>query len=143
MIVTDAITDFNKIVDIVSCFLECDGKHLLLQRQSDVRYANQWGPPAGKVKPAESLEQAILREVEEESGIALSRDDISYFGSVDLRHGSFDFTYHIFSAKLTTQPEVILSAREHQNYSWKTPNEALSVDMVEDQDWCVRWFYGV
>lgn len=141
MIVTDAITDFNKIVDIVSCFVEYDGKHLLLQRQSDVRYANQWGPPAGKVNQTESLEQAMLREVKEESGIELSKNDTSYFGSVDVRHGSFDFTYHIFSAKLTDQPEVTLSAREHQSYSWKTPKEALSMDMVEDQDWCVRWFY--
>lgn len=141
MLITDEMNDFYKKADVVSCFIGFNDKHLLLQRQLGRTSASQWGPPAGKVEEGEGLEQAIVREVKEESGITLSKTDLSYFGSVNVRHGNFDFVYHIFSAQLTDQPEIILSAREHQNYTWATPEQALEMNMVEDQDWCVRWFY--
>lgn len=143
MIVTEVIKDFTKKADIVSCFMEHNGKHLLLQRQPDMTCPNQWGPPAGKVNSEEELGQAIVREILEESGIVVAEKDLSYFGSVDGRHGDFDFTYHIFSVNLNDRPTVTLSPREHQAHTWATPEEALKMNLVEDQDWCVKWFYAI
>ena len=42
MLVTDEMNDFHKKADVVSCFVEYNNKHLLLQRQLGKTSANQW-----------------------------------------------------------------------------------------------------
>lgn len=73
---------------------------LLLRRSLDQRFMpGAWGIPAGKIQPREeSLEQAVLRELEEEAGIGgtvLKNLGMTWFESTyyqqTLYHVQFDF----------------------------------------------------
>jgi|GEM_PF-2898761 len=78
MISKEKPADFNKRFDIVGCFLKHDNKFLLLRRQPHKANGDAWGLPAGKKEENESIEQAVLREVEEETGVKLSASDVQY-----------------------------------------------------------------
>jgi 8-oxo-dGTP pyrophosphatase MutT (NUDIX family) len=59
----------------VSALIERDGK-LLLERRHDT---GQWGLIGGKVELDESLEQALLKEVREETGLTIT--GYAFFGT--------------------------------------------------------------
>lgn len=53
---------------VVGCFLEYEGKFVLLHRHAHKPNGGTWGLPAGKVEPGESDTAAVLRELWEETG---------------------------------------------------------------------------
>jgi ADP-ribose pyrophosphatase YjhB (NUDIX family) len=56
----------NSVVPAVSVIITDPGGHLLLIRRTDNNY---WSIPGGGVEPGESVSQAAVREVKEETGI--------------------------------------------------------------------------
>ncbi len=57
-----------KIIPIVAAIIEDDQKRILMVRESNPSYFGVWNQPAGHVDPQESIEDALLREVREETG---------------------------------------------------------------------------
>jgi 8-oxo-dGTP diphosphatase len=54
---------------VVAAVIESEGKILACQRRRDDTFGLMWEFPGGKVKPDESLEQALRRELQEELGV--------------------------------------------------------------------------
>jgi len=46
-----------------------DGRVLLVRRQNSSTFNEMWSNPGGKVEPKESVEDAVVREMEEEVGV--------------------------------------------------------------------------
>ncbi|KAK3894224.1 hypothetical protein Pcinc_001986 [Petrolisthes cinctipes] len=61
----------------VAVLLEAaDGLLLLTRRASHMRtFPNTWVPPGGHIEEGESLETAVLRELEEETGLSVTEDE--------------------------------------------------------------------
>lgn len=135
MISTEPIKDFDKMFDVVSLFIICDGKILLLKRREDKPQGGSWGRVAGKVDAGESLEKAILRETLEETGLQLTAKQIKkYAKNYYVRHDDTDFIFYVFILELAECPQIILSDREHSECSWFTPQESLALDLVPDEE---------
>ncbi len=134
--------DFNKRFDIVGCCMECDGEFLLLLRHPHKASGNKWGLPAGKREDGETLTEAVLREVEEETGIVLAPSSVEHFRSVYSRDGSFDLEWHMFSTKLEKKPIVVIEPSEHSEFKWVSPREALGMDLILDLDESIQARYG-
>lgn len=132
---------FNKRFDIVGCFVEHDGKFLLLHRHAHKASGNRWGLPAGKKDEGEGIEDAVLREVREETGIVLTRQDVKYFDSMYVRDGDFDIEWHMFSTQLDMLPNVTLSAQEHSEFCWVSAIEALDMPLIHDLPQSIEIFY--
>lgn len=67
-------------LDPAVMILATNCERILLARHHG-RGAAFWSTLAGFVEPGETLEQAVLRELREETGVAASIDQVRYFGS--------------------------------------------------------------
>jgi mutator protein MutT len=56
------------MITVVAALIRDNGKLLVCQRKRGSSFAMMWEFPGGKVKPGETLEQALVRELEEELG---------------------------------------------------------------------------
>ena len=135
--------NFNKRFDIVGCFIQCDGKFLLLRRDPKKANGNKWGLPAGKRDDGETLEQALLREVFEETGIAIPGNDIKHYNSLFVRDGDFDLEWHMFATPVAVEPPVIINPVEHTEYRWVTPEESLQMDLIHDLSESIKMYYDM
>ncbi|MGI5826319.1 MAG: NUDIX hydrolase [Patescibacteria group bacterium] len=141
MIFKDLPSDFKGRVEVVSCFCECQGKILLLHRQNHKQYGNTWGPPAGKINAGETALEAIVRELGEESSLVVDAGQFKYFGKYYLRYPEYDFTFHIFHLPLSEFLEVRINSGEHKSFNWFSPQEALNLPLIRDQDELIKMFY--
>lgn len=124
--------------------MECDGKILLVRhlegKSSDK--AGKWGMPGGKVDPGESSIQGMVRELEEETGIAVSEEDLKFGESLKVRWERGDILYDTYTLKLESMPEVVLSDSEHDSFMWIHPEEVPNYNVIEDVDQCIQLKYA-
>jgi 8-oxo-dGTP pyrophosphatase MutT (NUDIX family) len=98
---------------------------------------------AGKVQPGEELADAMVREIAEEVGLKVSASELKYFGAYYVRYPKYDYIYHIFSLSLQDRPAILLNQSEHKEYRWLKPVDALKLNLIQDEDSCVKWFYKI
>lgn len=106
---------------VVGAVLQHDGKVLLLKRPEDDFMPGIFELPSGKVEPGEKLDGALRREVEEETGLAVSsiRD---YLGFFDYTSGSGKKSRQFnFAVDVAASEPVELT--EHDSYSWAALTE--------------------
>ncbi len=132
---------FNPKFEAAGCFMEFDGKILLLHRHDHKSEGNKWGLPCGKIEDSESALKGMLREISEETSCVLKENDLVYHGEFYVRYDEYDFLYHIFSTKLTQEPKIELSISEHKDHMWEHPLKALSLNLVKDTDACIGVVY--
>lgn len=65
----------TKVVSVVAGVLRKDNQILLTSRPKSKPYANYWEFPGGKIEQAESIFEALIRELQEELGIVVKRED--------------------------------------------------------------------
>jgi len=56
---------------VTAAILELDGKILITRRMDGSRFAGLWEFPGGKLEAGESPQEALLREIREELGVAI------------------------------------------------------------------------
>ncbi len=135
---------FNPSIEVVSCFVEHKGDILLLLRQDCKPQPNTWCIPAGKVDSGESRDNAIIREVREETRINLEAKFPDFFRNVYVRYPEFDFVYSIYHLRISGErPEIIINPLEHKRYKWVTPRDSLRMNLIPDEDECIKLFYGI
>ncbi|MBI2474241.1 MAG: NUDIX hydrolase [Candidatus Taylorbacteria bacterium] len=135
--------DFSPRFESVGCFVEFEGKILLLKRGSDRPEPGTWGMPAGKVEKDELPEEAILRELREETGMAPSKEKVRYFDRFFVKYPEYDFVYHIFHLLLSEAAPIKTDEAEHSDWTWIEPREAVKLPLIGDLDECLKIFYGV
>lgn len=129
--------------DIVSAFVEYDGKILLLLRALHKPQGGTWCVPAGKVETGEALEVAMLRELQEETGIIPVSGRLSYFKETFVRYREYEYPYHMYHLKLLEDAPIVIDTKDHIDYVWATPEEALQMNLIEDEDACIKLFYNI
>jgi ADP-ribose pyrophosphatase YjhB (NUDIX family) len=64
-----------KVIPIVAAIIEDDQKRILMVREAGPEHFDLWNQPAGHVEPDESIEEALVREIREETGYVHVRID--------------------------------------------------------------------
>ena len=123
---------------VAGVFLVYKEKSLYLYRHTE----NCWGVPAGKVESGETLTECIIREVKEEIGVTLHPAQLTQKETYYLKHGTKVFSYTVFVCELASEPDILLNA-EHTDYAWATPHEALDLELIEDEDICIKDTFNV
>lgn len=135
--------DFAEKFTIVSCFVEWQGYFLLLQRVDRVAQPAMRGPPAGKVKSGELPEQAIVRELQEETKIEVTEQQLQFWGESYVRYPEYDFVYREYIYSVAEKPAIVLNPTEHQKYRRVRPEQALAMDLMPGEELLVRRRYGI
>ena len=101
---------------VVAAVIRDGDRVLLLERNPGDYRGGLFELPGGVVEPGETLHQALLREVAEETGLILAASD-RYLGGFDYRSQSGRLTRQ-FNFQLTAPetPAIILS--EHAGFAW-------------------------
>lgn len=129
--------------EVVTCYVQYDGKFLMLLRNDEKDEGNKWCTPGGKVDKGETQGDAVIREIYEETGIALQPEQLVFFNTVYVRYPNYDFVFHTYSADVAELPQLTVSAGEHKDALWTTPHEALGMRLVMGNDILVRMFYSL
>ena len=109
---------------IVGCFLEFGDKFVILLRHSHKPDGNTWGLPSGKVEAGESDIEAVLRELEEETGYKATRSELEHIGDYPFVSSSDKpYVYATYRVKLDTSHEMQLEKAAHAEYRWVTASE--------------------
>ncbi|MFE3442876.1 NUDIX domain-containing protein [Nocardia sp. NPDC059180] len=101
---------------VVGAVVEHDCRVLILRRPGDDFMGGIWELPSGKVEPGENLDQALAREVEEETGLQVTGIG-RYIDSFDYRSGSGKRSRQFNFAVECVAVEPIRLA-EHDAYTW-------------------------
>jgi len=92
-----------------------EGLFLLIQRPNHCSYCPTcWEVPGGKMDPGEKPEQAVVREVLEETGLSIELDEV--IGEADFKAKGKQLVMRYWRARVI-DGEVRLS-QEHQAYQW-------------------------
>ncbi|WP_280311292.1 NUDIX domain-containing protein [Nocardia abscessus] len=106
---------------VVGAVVQHDGEVLLLQRPADDFMGGIWELPSGKVDPGEALDRALIREVNEETGLDVATI-LGYLGEFDYRSGSGKKSRQFnFTVEVVHSDQVALT--EHDAYIWTTLTE--------------------
>jgi len=132
---------FKSQLEVVSCYIEHDGEILLLQRHPEHKHSAKWGLPAGKLEEGETTEQAIIREIQEETGLEVGEQRLMFRDTLFVSYLGKEFLYHTFQATFADKPTVRINPPEHKAYGWFTPEQALSLDYIHDLDACIQRHY--
>ena len=111
----------------VGCFIEYNGKFIILLRHPDKSHGNMWGLPAGKVEKGETDLDAISRETYEETGIRVAISDFELIGVYEFSFSDINLTFPTYRVTLNEHSEIKLSPKEHQDYRWVTGDECFNI----------------
>jgi 8-oxo-dGTP pyrophosphatase MutT (NUDIX family) len=112
----------NAVVVIV----DNDNKILLLKRGNKVPWMpSKWGLVGGGIEKSETPQQAIEREILEETGLAIKK----FIKSFSIQRNP-DSIEHIFTCRYEGDPTDIKLNEENTNYGWYDVDEMKFLDIV-------------
>ncbi len=129
-----AFPDFKPKTVISTIFLEHAERLLLLMRCSQEEQPGTWGVPGGKSEENETPTQTVLRELQEETQIELSADQVEYRGHRYARIPGWDYLIHLYFAKLKDRPIVKIDPKEHCQYEWVSIYAFKLMPLIKGQD---------
>jgi 8-oxo-dGTP diphosphatase len=104
-----------------------EGRVLLLKRSDDDTInPGKWDLPGGKIDEGETFDQALVREVREESGLAVGLCHVAGAGELELPDKRIAYLILECAAE---SGDISLSP-EHSAYCWIDPAEAAVLDLA-------------
>jgi len=127
----------------VGCLIIASDGDILLVRSH--KWRDLYTIPGGKVSKGETLENALLREVEEETGLSIENIQFAEIREcIDSPEfwTSAHFVMHDYIATLSShhsKQDVILN-EEGQAYTWIQPEEALDLPLQSEVRQLIQWY---
>lgn len=97
-----------------------EGLCLVLHRgNTHPRFPGYIDFPGGEVEPKETPEAAVMREIQEETGLLVDPKKLKKLFTKQYQQA----THVLFEAKLTEPDAKVALSWEHKSYRWITPEE--------------------
>jgi mutator protein MutT len=102
---------------------------LLMVKRRRAPAAGQWSIPGGRVEPGEQLRQAVVREVREETGLAVIVGDLA--GWVERIHDDHHFVILDFFAGPVESARRLTAGDDAAAARWVPYAEIAELDLVD------------
>jgi 8-oxo-dGTP diphosphatase len=106
--------------------VDADGRVLLARRPAGKPMAGLWEFPGGKVKPDETPERALIRELAEELGIDVAESCLAPFTFASHHYLDFDLVMPLYVCRVWKGNPT---PREGQKLAWVEPNRLADYPM--------------
>lgn len=104
----------KKVAKLV--MIDRDEQYLMMWRSDHPTLGEDPDLPGGTHEDGEELIDTMLREVDEEAGVTIKREDVvEVYGGV--AYSEHDTFYGLYVARFDHRPEIIMSW-EHSSYEW-------------------------
>ena len=115
------------IVIVAACaLLDREGAVLLAQRPPGRPLAGLWEFPGGKVEAGEQPEEALIRELREELGLEIAKEDLTPLTFASYAYPDFHLLMPVY---LCRRWQGRLTAHEGQELLWVRPDTLHLYDM--------------
>jgi 8-oxo-dGTP diphosphatase len=124
------------ILVAAAALVDVDGRILIAKRPVGKPLAGLWEFPGGKVEQAETPEQCLIRELDEELGVKVTHACLAPF--VFTSHG-YDSFHLLMPLYLVRRWEGFVTAREHEAIAWVKPDKLGDYPMPPADEPLVAW----
>ncbi len=134
-----------KEIEIAVAICERNGKILLIQRRdTNPIWDKRWEFPGGKLEGGESPEDAVRREIREETGLSILESTFFHFHHHDweLPEKTLRVHLHCFHC-IVGEGEVTIEEEKAYQHAWPTPVEALAYDSLSANNDILQHFLHV
>jgi ADP-ribose pyrophosphatase len=102
-----------------------EDKKILLVKRNKAPHKGEWAIPGGSVKPGETLQRAVEREIREETGLVVSaKDPIYVFDFIERgKQGHLSFHYVIVDIRADVVAGRVHPSDDAADARWFTPEE--------------------
>jgi len=101
------------MTEVTCAIIMEDGKVLITQRSESMPHPLQWEFPGGKMKPGESPERCIIREIAEELNVKISVEQL--LPTVEYAYPGKEIRLIPFICNLVSGE---IDLRQHRSYEW-------------------------
>lgn len=101
-----------KEIEVVAAIIQ-DGCKFLATQRGNGEFQGLWEFPGGKVEPAEEIQAALIREIQEELEVQIEVD--RFLTTVSYTYPTFQLTMHCFLCRITAGT---LNLTEHLSAQW-------------------------
>ena len=109
-----------------------DGALLILKRSRENDYrSGYWDFPGGTVEPGETVEEAVIREVWEETGLQVEVVRPVFVYSNKLELPARQTIQIVFECRLINLSRVRLNSDEHSEAQWVSEDELHNFKLIE------------
>ena len=106
------------VLVVAVALVDPDGRVLLAQRPAGKSMAGLWEFPGGKIEAGERPEEALIRELREELGIAVKEACLAPFTFASHTYSGFHLLMPLYVCR---RWNGIVTAREGQQLAWVPP----------------------
>jgi len=125
---------------VVGAVIQRDSSVLLLERPKDDFMGGIYELPSGRVEDSESLDIALYREVDEETGLKI-REIKRYLGHFDYESKSGKKTRQ-FNFAVTVGEPLEIKLQEHDNYAWANKDQLQQYSVTDSVKQVLGSFWG-
>jgi 8-oxo-dGTP diphosphatase len=100
--------------------VDADGRVLIAQRPEGKEMAGLWEFPGGKVEAGERPEETLIRELQEELGIAVKEDCLAPLSFASHAYDGFHLLMPLYICR---RWDGLVQAREGQMLRWVRPRQ--------------------
>jgi 8-oxo-dGTP diphosphatase len=105
---------------VAAALIDAEGRILIAQRPAHKSLGGLWEFPGGKVEPGESLEAALIRELEEELAVHIEADALDPYAFASHAYEDFNLLMPLYVLRRWHGEPQALAA---QALAWVRPEE--------------------